>query len=172
MEWSELVEPRHHVRRGVKSASEDALRKCESIYSPEAIAVRPYWHPLGTRLAAPPIPISSARRCSGSPRPRSDYPCGHPHPPASSRRGLSGGARARASTVLPVPERSPTAMSSGAGERRFSSAEGLESEFQFAALGLLRGDNQDERASRLNVSVATPSEISSISCFSQLDAPP
>jgi hypothetical protein len=26
-------------------------------------------------------------------------------------------------------------MSSGAGERRFSSAEGLESEFQFAALG-------------------------------------
>ena len=31
MEWSELVEPRHHVRRGVKSASEDALRKCESI---------------------------------------------------------------------------------------------------------------------------------------------
>jgi hypothetical protein len=100
------------------------------------------------------------------------YPCGHPHPPASSRRGLSGGARARASTVLPVPERPPTAMSSGAGERRFSSAEGLESEFQFAALGLLRGDNQDERASRLNVSVATPSEISSISCFSQLDAPP
>jgi hypothetical protein len=73
---------------------------------------------------------------------------------------------------LPVPERLPTAMSSGAGERRFSSAEGLESEFQFAALGLLRGDNQDEGASRLNVSVATPSEISSISCFSQLDAPP
>jgi hypothetical protein len=34
MERSELVEPRHHVRRGVKSASEDALRKCESIYSP------------------------------------------------------------------------------------------------------------------------------------------
>ena len=55
MEWSELVEPRHHVRRGVKSASEDALRKCESMYSPEAIAVRPYWHPLATRLAAPPM---------------------------------------------------------------------------------------------------------------------
>jgi hypothetical protein len=34
MEWSELVEPRDHLRRGVKSAPEDALRKCESIYSP------------------------------------------------------------------------------------------------------------------------------------------
>ena len=39
MEWSELVESRHHFRRGVKSAPEDALRKCESIYSPEAIAI-------------------------------------------------------------------------------------------------------------------------------------
>jgi hypothetical protein len=36
-----LVEPRHHVRQGVKSAPEDALRKCESIYPPEAIAIRP-----------------------------------------------------------------------------------------------------------------------------------
>jgi hypothetical protein len=25
------------------------------MYSPEAIAVRPYWHPLATRLAAPPM---------------------------------------------------------------------------------------------------------------------
>jgi hypothetical protein len=62
-----LVEPRHHVRRGVKSASEDALRKCESIYSPEAITVRPYWHPLGTRLAAPPMtPKEQAERAAVS----------------------------------------------------------------------------------------------------------
>jgi hypothetical protein len=72
MEWSELVEPRHHVRRGVKSASEDALRKCESIYSPEAIAVRPYWHPLGTlalrRHRRPRR--SSCRAVAPFPRPR------------------------------------------------------------------------------------------------------
>jgi hypothetical protein len=37
-----------HVRRGAKSAPEDALKKCESIYSPEAIAIRPYWHPFAT----------------------------------------------------------------------------------------------------------------------------
>jgi len=65
MEWSELVEPRHHVRRGAKSAPEDALRKCESIYSREAIAIRPYWHPLGRRLAAPVRGGAAIRPVSG-----------------------------------------------------------------------------------------------------------
>ena len=46
-----------------------------------------------------------------------------------------------------------TAMSSGAGERRFSSPEGLETEFQFAALGLLRSDNQDERAASIRMRI-------------------
>jgi hypothetical protein len=80
MERSELVEPRQHVRRGVKSASEDALRKGESIYSP-GYSRTTILAPIGDAARGATDDAEGAgRKSSGKPSPWRRSKC----PPGSS----------------------------------------------------------------------------------------